>query len=148
MYFWKYIFLSKFNWLFQYPSRLAFLFVHLVWSFLKHTFLIYTLASDPSELDRIRVTYFITWFEPPYCVIFHLLQRRISPVGEDGWKKLLNTYSWKFAQKKFQFCDWWLFFQVLQQRIIQRGYLVTWGDALSLSLGYVLISRQKDLPIY
>lgn len=100
MYFWKYTCLSKFNWPFQYPSILAFSFAHLVWSFFKHIFLMYTLASDLSELDRIRVAYFITWFEPPYCVIFHLLQRRISPVGEDGRKKLLNTCSWKFAQKK------------------------------------------------
>lgn len=63
----------------------------------------YTLTSNPSELSRIRVTYFITWFKPPYCDIFHLLERGISPVGEDDWKKLLNTCFQKFAQKSSNF---------------------------------------------
>lgn len=120
---------------FSISLQTCFLFVHLVWSFLEHTFLIYTLTSDHSELDRIRVTYFITWFEPPYCVIFHLLQRRISPVGEDGRKKLLNTCSWKFAQKSTNFVTGGFSCKYSSR----EPYSVTWGDALSSSLGYVLI---------
>jgi hypothetical protein len=54
-------------------------------------------------------------------IFFHLLERRISPVGENDWKKLFNTCFLKYAQKKFQFCDWWLFIHELQQRAKHRG---------------------------